>query len=153
MNPPDDTPIPWDEMDDWLATLGKTRRWLAEQTNDPRFPRGYKYQSVTQALQPAAASAQGKHKRTRPLQNVLSSILREEKARQSNRIVKKAPNGSGILSHLTQEQFNQADIVSREQGYASFEDFIVAAVLEKAERDSSKGFSLAKRHAHASAED
>lgn len=109
--------IPFEQIDDRLAALGKTRAWLA--TISP-----YTSNSIRAALAPNST------KRSERLHKVLSDAIEAEEARQA-KSPQIPPGFSSIF--LDDDQLNRADQASRLVSAPSLADFCREAILRRAD--------------------
>lgn len=109
--------IPFEEIDQRLAALGKDRAWLTETTP-------YSLNSIRQALAPAGSA------RSTRLQKILSDAIEAEEARQGKQ-ASMPPGFSAIF--LDDEQLARADQASRLVSAPSLADFCREAILSRAD--------------------
>lgn len=111
--------IPFEDMDERLRILGKTRSWLAEASG--RSP-----DSIRTALAPNAPAA----KRSQLLQRALSDAIEAESAGQE--IAAKVPPGYSAIFQ-TDEMHDRADRASRMVNSPSLADFCRDAIMTRVE--------------------
>lgn len=114
--------IPFDEIDNRLALIGRDRKWLAEAT-------GRNYSAVGAALSP---NAQAKY-RSKLLQKALSDAIEAEEARQQSPSGRIVPPGH-MEFVLSDAQYQKVKTATQMAGYPSMSDFCRVAIEEAADR-------------------
>lgn len=112
--------IDFDDMDQALKELGKTRAWLAEASE--RSP-----DSVRTALAPNAPPS----KRSKLLQRALSDAIERERQLQAGPKPVAPPGYSSIF--MNDEQLDRAERASRLGPWDSLADFCRDAIMAKAD--------------------